>query len=124
MAETVFDKTLTDQDIIDNHTSTSTVKPLSANQGKVIYDYAKTRTVKKIAVDYGNITFNASGYYNATSLVPTDIDVLFAGIRTWTDWASGSTKGPLNITTDGKYVMGPPNSTINGLKVLFIYYQS
>ena len=71
MAEAVFERNLTDEDVVNNLTSTSTDKPLSANMG----NWLCNNLIDYIEVDLSNtaVTHGDSGWYYAEIAIPSSL---------------------------------------------------
>jgi RNA:NAD 2'-phosphotransferase (TPT1/KptA family) len=79
----------------------------------------KTNTIflKHTTVSVGNITLNANGYADVQSYAPS-IQYAFAAIGTW---QSVTPVAAFNITSDGRFLIGSANQTINGLTIVYFY---
>lgn len=76
MAETVFDKVLTDQDVVNDLTSTETDKPLAAAQGKALNEAITAivlREIKPYLFDSsGEAVIEKSGYTPISVVAPNE----------------------------------------------------
>ena len=68
-------------------------------------------------VNMGDVTLNNDGYYTIPAAQRPSGTVVAAFIA---GWSAMYPKGAINITSDGIYVMGASNTSINNLRISYL----
>lgn len=74
-------------------------------------------TISSVAIN-NNAWADISG---SMPTAPTGYTFLFAAFETWSNM---TTKGPISVTVDGHYAMGPAGTTITNLKVKYFFIKN